>query len=311
MKFNKIKQLTTDENLVLNSVNQSDSVVVKDRGIARKTLLPEIDDSLERSVFVTRLPTSSTIEPISEAFSQFGKVLCVRILKDSRNSDKDSGKAYVEFATLEEKTKAVDAKELKFVYDGTETTLHIKPKIDLSKSKSKRSEDTETSETNTGKIEKNTTTTTTTTTAEEKSESNQSSEEKFVPGVVLKLSDVPKELDRKELKARFDQFGKVRYAEFKHTENHAFIRFIEADVAKAACDAVNQKKEKLSEIASCASILEGDQEQEYWNSKVYPFVNTKGPGKEKGKGKGKGKGRGQKRKNTFGESAKKRYKEDS
>ena len=111
--FNKLKALTTDAKEVSDALKDSDLVEVSKDGdkIRRSADLPADDTSKERTLYVKGYPLDDadvTIESVGDAFKEYGKVLMVRLRKDSRTK-KFKGSAFVEFDKPDCVKAAVDA----------------------------------------------------------------------------------------------------------------------------------------------------------------------------------------------------------
>ena len=105
LTFNKLKALTTDTEIILDAIKDSDIVAIsEDRTkIKRISDLPTTDDSEKRTLYVKGYPISDadvTIESITETFSKYGKVLMVRMRKTKEKEFK--GSCFIEFEKIED-----------------------------------------------------------------------------------------------------------------------------------------------------------------------------------------------------------------
>jgi len=292
--FPRVKNLSTDVDYIKAVLQTSGEVEVKDDMVKRKRPIPEKDTVNERSVYVKGLPDESkgvSIESLSEIFGKFGKVLSVRLRRGANKNF--CHKAFIEFATEEEAKKCADEKEIPWLDVKIVLALkneHFKKKREEMKKEKKEKQEGRTENTETAGAE------------------GEQEEDIFKPALILEVANVPISTDRKELRAHFEKFGRVRYADFHNPgSGKAFIRFLEAESAKSGLAAVTDKTLTLGDAALAARILEGDEEKKYWDEKIKPFQAAnrnggrgggrgwRGRGRGRGRG-GKGSGRGTKRK---------------
>jgi len=108
--FSKLKALNVDIAKAIESVKDSESVVVNPEGtmIKRKNPLPENDTSSQRTIYAKGFVPGTSIDDISAKFAHVGKVLSVRIRKFADKSPKPS--AFIEFSNPEEAAKAINEK---------------------------------------------------------------------------------------------------------------------------------------------------------------------------------------------------------
>jgi len=103
----------------------------------------------------------------------------------------------------------------------------------------------------------------------------------FKAGVIVKFSGIPedKRNDKSGLKEYFSKFGKVNYVEYRPDESlSGYCRY---DDSESATTVVAQAEtEKYGDATLTFSILEGNEEKEYWD-KIIEFNRKKKSGYNK------------------------------
>jgi len=206
-----------------------------------------------------------SIESLADYFSSFGKVLSVRLRRDTDKSFK--GKAYVEFATQTEADNAAKDKNQTWGTEKKPFEIFTKTQhFEVRKQKSKAVKDEKKRK-------------------REDGADPSDNKDAFTPGLVVELKGVPSTTERDNIKDILSAAGQVRYVDFHGKDQGiALVRFTTADGAKTAQADVSSKKMKIGDADIVARILEGDEEKKYWAEKVTPFTTAKGKGGKGGKG---------------------------
>lgn len=102
LKFNKIRELTTDINRISKGVQASTILSLSEDGmkVRRITPIAQKENIDECTVYVQNLPPDADHETLSSIFSQYGQVVYVSIPR-FKNNKKIKGFAFVEFDTIE------------------------------------------------------------------------------------------------------------------------------------------------------------------------------------------------------------------
>jgi lupus La protein len=268
--FSRMKQMTSDLPLIVAVAKSCEDLTVSEDGlkVKRKSPIPEKDTINERSVYVKGLPDESagvSIESLADYFSSFGKVLSVRLRRDTDKSFK--GKAYVEFATQTEADNAAKDKNQTWGTEKKPFEIFTKTQhFEVRKQKSKAVKDEKKRK-------------------REDGADPSDNKDAFTPGLVVELKGVPSTTERDNIKDILSAAGQVRYVDFHGKDQGiALVRFTTADGAKTAQADVSSKKMKIGDADIVARILEGDEEKKYWAEKVTPFTTAKGKGGKGGKG---------------------------
>ncbi|XP_043604311.1 la-related protein 7 [Bombus pyrosoma] len=114
LKFNKIRELTTDINRISKGVQASTILSLSEDGmkIRRITPIAPKENTDECTVYVQNLPPDADHETLSSIFSQYGQVVYVSIPR-FKNNKKIKGFAFVEYDTIESAKNCLKAFEKK------------------------------------------------------------------------------------------------------------------------------------------------------------------------------------------------------
>lgn len=305
LTFNRLKSITTDASEIAAAVASSETVSVSSDSlkIKRSNPLPEDDTSKERTLYVKGYPTddaSVTIDSISEQFAVFGKITMVRLRKDT-DSKSFKGSCFVEYEVPESVAAAVQGS-----HNGAEVTLTYKDKAfecimplkawlerkqekhDKRKQKSgggasssgvgKSTDDATDDKTAEGKRKRD----------EDASISAKKAKVEYESGLIIKLTDVPKDADLFQIKDLFKTFGDVKFVEYTSGESEAHIRAANVSTAEAAIQAIEKGLTLTQDGPNLqGGLLTGDDELAYW-TKISAGSDRKKSG---GGGRGRG-GRG-------------------
>jgi len=294
LTFNRLKSLTDDPEKVASSIHDSNMVELSTCGskIRRIHELNPIDTSKERTLYAKGYPTDDsdlTIDQITEIFSNFGNVMMVRLRKD-KISSKFNGSCFVEFKTEEEMKSAVAAAhdedgKIKMKYKDS-TLLCVLPLAEWLFRKQHKSN-------RKGKSANITEVPGSKRTRDEISEKEIKIE--FTPGLILKISNIPKDSTVFQIKEFFKSICEVKYVEYSPGESDGFIRFPTLE----AVDTAKKVLEKGISLVSGAEnltgeCLSGDDELSYWK-KIEESTKLKNSKKGSRGGKNNWKGRGGKK----------------
>jgi RNA recognition motif-containing protein len=255
-----MKSLGASEELLTELAKESKNLIMSADGkkVKRSVPMPEKDTINDRSVYVRGFPLEDavTIEAVQKIFTSFGRVLSVRLRRDKDKTFK--GKAYVEFEKEDEVTKAMGANDLVWTSGETKHPLEVISKPDYFKERKQKQKDKK------SELKR----------ARDDEKDKVDPKDQRKEGLILLVTEVPKETDRDVIKDLFTKYGRVRYVDFyARDEQKAYVRFFETETTKAALDGVTKGEIKFGETLPKASILEGAEDEKYWAEKVRPFVN--------------------------------------
>jgi len=133
------------------------------------------------------------------------------------------------------------------------------------------------------------------------------------PGFLIEAKNIPSDTSTTDIKAYFAKFGKVRHSDFsKPNEQKAIIRFFEAEHAKIAIDEMAEKKLEIRGNVIEGRLLEGEEEQKYWNEQIIPRLENalarggRAGGRARGGKRDRSRGGGRGRRGRGGDGAKRR-----
>jgi len=276
--FNRLKQLTTDVAIIAEAVKNSDIVELSEDStmLKRKWPLPEEDTSLPRSIYSKGWPEGTTIEKAAEFYAPHGKVLSVRLRK--RPTGEFKGAIVVEFSSEEEaKAALAAAPQLEghtLTYQSKEVWAQEKREAFQKKKaiqKEKKKEQKEKSEKK-GKDKK-------------RKEPDEEEEEEYTKGLILSYKGIGPQ-KREDLKPIFSEFGDVQFVDHTANAENGYIRFAAPEQASKAVESLTASKREFGGKVPTLAILEGEEEQKYWQA-----LNEAKKGGRGGRGRGRG-GRG-------------------
>jgi len=293
LTFNRLKAVTTDPEFVAEALKDSTVVEVSSCGskVRRTSELNPVDTSKARTAFAKGYPIadpSVTIEEIARSFSEFGKVLLVRLRKDQSGAFK--GSCFIEFESDDGMKAAIAAanKDGQVVMKFKETPLvsvltlsdwlqhrrerrgGAKKTGDAAAVGAKRDRD------GGGKA------------ADE--EEHEEKKFEYTEGLILKVGNLPTEATLFQVKDFFKALADIKYVEFKTGDSDAYVRFASheaRDIVKAVMD------KGISLVAGgthmTGTIITGEDEVEYYKKIEEASKIKNGPG---GRGRGGGGGKG-------------------
>jgi len=108
---------------------------------------------------------------------------------------------------------------------------------------------------------------------------------------LLKLTGFPNAPEvRFEVEAFFSKFGKVKHCDSGKTNpEFVVVRFDDEEVAKEALKNITNDNKQIQGVAVTASMITGEEEQNYWTSYIIGHMKESGRGRGRGRG---GRGRG-------------------
>lgn len=266
--FKRMQALTSDLEVVLRAIEKSEELVLsEDRTmVRRKNPLPEKNTTMERSIYAKGFPADSTLDGLIEFWKQYGNIRCVRMRRVKGEEQLFKGSVFVEFAT-EEEAKAATEKEIKF---GEETLLIKSKQAYLNDKRQER------------KARRNAS----------KGEEDEKEESSFKEGLILKLEGLGEETTREIIKANLGEIGIISFVDFSKGQDSGYVRFDDQESTKSALEAIKEKQLDFGGKVPEASIVEGEEEKEYWTK----VASLRKGGKRGGNGKrNRGGGQGSKR----------------
>jgi len=300
-KFNRLKQLSDDFNVILSSLKKSTAELLeidaeKNR-VRRLKALPDNPTEFEttlklNTVYVKGFPDTMSLDDLIAFFEPHGKVLQV-YMRRAPLTKNFKGSVFVTFGSNEETTKFMGLEEVKHnetVLERETQEAYLTRKAPalarMKEEKEKREAD-----------------------KEAKRKEREEAEAAFfqsqkVAGSVLHLKGLPAEGTRENLKELFDNIAKVKWVDYSKGEPEAFLRFVEADKAKFALEEAKKLNEEGKIILVGAElevrVVEGEEEEQFWKDTIAKLVEAKKNKNSGGRGRGgrNGSGKGDWKRNT-------------
>ena len=293
LKFNSIKQHTTDPSVVVTAAKTIGTLVLAEdeKSIARKTpfTMSMMNDNIALSLYVSNVPITEAeddkpaqyavkMEDVRALFEPYGDVTLVKLRfkradGDNKKRNVPVGAAFVEFSTEEQLSKAaeevltkkggeiVEAKKTLILGGNTLEVVTMKEWLD--EKKKKEPDGNKESPKKRDRDEKP---------AEVEVEEFNIDWKK---GCVIKVKGLAADCDREAIRAAVAKgMGKTEkelkelgvYADFSRGQTEGAIRFNEPDasIGELARKLANGEVEIAGAKVDAASILEGDDETKYW-----------------------------------------------
>jgi len=249
--FTRIKNLTTDLNLIAAALKTSEVVQVNTDGtkVRRNTPLPQEDLSSKKSIYAKGFPVGTTIDDITAAFDPKFKVACVRIRKTLDKKPKES--AFIEFSTVDEAKAAVESKPK---FQDKDLLVYLKNDyVEMKKQEHKQQKDAK---------------------GEGEGSSNNNAEggggkkrkveeERPLEGSIIHFTGLGQGVDREALKSAFEKFGEIAFVDYFRDQETGYIRFKGQGDAKKAADAAAAEPIEVVGKKMTVTLVEGDQLKEY------------------------------------------------
>lgn len=287
IKFNRLKQLSTDDQVIIDALKKSTSELLEideeNKKIRRSRPLPENLSEFEtnikqNTVYVKGFAPEMTLDELYAFFEQHGKVLQI-FMRRLPATKQFKGSVFVTFETSEQMKAFMDLEEVKH----NDNVLQRELQEDYLKRKGPQLEKFKEAK---AKKEAQ---------KEEKIKQQQEAEEAYfkeqrVLGAILHLKSVPEDASRESLKELFDNHAKVKYVDFNKGQTEGYVRFNEENQAKQVLEAAGEIKLKDSVLE--LRVLEGEEEQEYWKEIIRRLSESRSKGKGNYKSR-RGRGGGQ------------------
>ncbi|CAF0825707.1 unnamed protein product [Brachionus calyciflorus] len=259
IKFNRLKQLSTDHQVILDALKKSTSELLEideeNKKIRRAKPLPENLSEFEtnlkqNTVYVKGFAPEMTLDELYGFFEQHGKVLQI-FMRRLPATKQFKGSVFVTFETNEQMKAFMDLEEVKH----DDNVLQRELQEDYLKRKGPQFEKFKEAK---AKKEAQ---------KEEKLKQKQEAEEAYlkeqqVLGAILHVKNLPSDATRESLKELFDNHAKVKYVDFNKGQIEGFVRFNEENQAKQVLEKAGEIKLKDSVLE--LRVLEGEEEQNYW-----------------------------------------------
>lgn len=257
LTFNRLKSLTEEESIVADAISHSTLLEVSDdrKKVRRKLDQPLPESTTERqqkldelTVYAKGFPITTTIDELLEFFGKFGRCLNV-FMRRLPSSRKFKGSVFATFDKEEDAKSFVSQEGLK--YNELELTRSFKKDYQQQKKKTREARLAE-------KAQKG---------KQKQEESTQEEEEtEVILGCLLRLQGLGKDTTWESIKQALSPYAEVAFVDYSRSKPEAVVRFTEEGSAQAVLGKLGALEEPLSIIGTqvTLSVLEGDEEAEYW-----------------------------------------------
>eukprot|EP01091_Cochliopodium_minus_P017151 TRINITY_DN663_c0_g1_i1.p1 TRINITY_DN663_c0_g1~~TRINITY_DN663_c0_g1_i1.p1 ORF type:complete len:422 (+),score=145.06 TRINITY_DN663_c0_g1_i1:51-1316(+) len=210
--FNRMKSICVDIPFILKLLKEkSNKVIVKGEMVKRSTPWPTEDTSLQRTIFAKNLPQQWTMDEVETFFENYGTVNRVFMM---RNKDNFEGNVLIEYDTVEQFNKAMEAKPM---VDGKI--------IEISAKKASAKDNNN----NNDKKDK-----------KEKKE-KKDVEKKDEKETYIKFTGLNTESNFKTIKELFKNHGKP-WVIYEHNADHGYLKFKSEEEAKEYLKKITEAK---------------------------------------------------------------------
>lgn len=290
IKFNRLKQLSTDFSVILSALKSSESGLLEideaNKKVRRARALPENLSEFEtnlkqNTVYVKGFSAETTLDELYAFFEAHGKIIQI-FMRRLPATKQFKGSVFVTFDQNEDMKKFLALTELKhndqdLLRESQQDYLARKaPQLEKIKAAKAKKEQQK----------------------EEKEQQKKEAEEAYlkqqkVLGAIVNLKGLNGEATRENIKELFDNYATVRYIDFNKGQVEAYVRFAEENKAKEALEKVREQlggEVILKEAKLEARVLEGEEEEEYWRQIVKRLAESRANKKNSGRNRRGGKG---------------------
>lgn len=311
LTFNRLKSLTTAENVVAEALKKSTSQLLEvsedGKKIRRSAAKPVPESNKEHqqkldelSVYVKGFPPTATIDELLEFFGQFGQ--CINVfMRRYPKTHKFKGSVFATFATKEEADAFLAKEDVKF--NELELTRSMKTDYVARKKQERQA-----------RLDEK---------AKKKAANNEAAgggdaaEEPEAPeivlGCILRVKGLGEKTTWESLKQALAPYAAVAFVDYSRGQPEAVLRFVEEGSAQAVLAKLKAQGEglKIDGNDVTAEALEGDDEVEYWKKLTAAKRDKKNRFKGGQRGNKGGHGRGRHQGSRRQDRGKKRAAEDA
>ncbi|CAL1289380.1 unnamed protein product [Larinioides sclopetarius] len=293
VKFNRLKTLTQDFNIICTALEKSSNGLVEinedSTKIRRRVENPIPDESYlkneaveDRTLYVKGFRKNVSLDQLLEFFKEH-KVENIFMRRFPGNNRGFKGSCFVMFDTVDDAEKFLENKSIKF--EGTELLKEKKKdyvkRKDVYYANLRAEKEKKLAKRAGGNKEDG-----------EEDNDDEGPEVDIIPGCLLKLTGLGSTCTREELKKSLGEFGNICYVDYVRGNPEAVVRFESGVAAKVLEKAEEEDGEKKFSIGSCkatVSVVEGNSEKQYWKNIARSKANIrqKHPQNQHRQGKGR------------------------
>lgn len=263
LTFNRLKSLTEEESIVADAISQSTLLEVSDdRKKVRRNLNQPLPESTterqqklnELTVYAKGFPTTTTIDELLEFFGKFGRCLNV-YMRRLPSTRKFKGSVFATFDKEEDAKSFVSQEGIK--YNELELTRYFKKDYHQQKKITRAVRLAEKAQKEQQK-------------QKESSQEEEEEETEVILGCLLRLQGLGEGTSWESVKQALSPYAEVAFVDYARSKPEAVVRFVEEGSAQAVVAKLGALEEPLSINGTQVtfSVLEGDEEAEYWKKLV-------------------------------------------
>lgn len=312
LTFNRLKSLTTAENVVAEALKKSTSQLleVSDDGkkIRRSAAKPVPESNKEHqqkldelSVYAKGFPATATIDDLLEFFGQFGQ--CINVfMRRYPKTRKFKGSVFATFSTKEEADAFLAKEGVKF--NELELTRSMKTDYVARKKQERQARLDEKAKKKAADKEA--------AGGGDAGAAEEPEAPEIVLGCLLRVKGLGEKTTWENLKQALAPYAAVAFVDYSRGQPEAVLRFVEEGSAQAVLAKLEAQGEGLKIYGNevTAEALEGDEEVEYWKKLTAAKRDKKNRFKGGQRGNKGGHGRGRQQGGRRQDRGKKRAAED-
>jgi len=285
LTFNRIKESTSDLQLVTEVLKSIPDLEVDDGKVKRLKPVPDTFDFKSASnctALLRGFPKPDpivTIDEVTELIIPFANPINI-YRKRNHQTKEFTGKVLIQFNSPEEAQKVLDVKELIFKdqkisvltqeqYLQVKTEELAKLGITYQKPAPKRQKEKSENFNQRKKMKLNN--------REPEIKEEKKDEITITKGLLIEVKNVPLGIPLADLKAYFARFGTVQFIDLSKRDEHQIIlvRFSNPTEATGANAEIGEKKMEINGNILESRLVTGEEEDKYWTEEIIPLMKNK------------------------------------
>ncbi|XP_064466052.1 la protein homolog [Ornithodoros turicata] len=295
LTFNRLKALTTEPSVVVEALKKSSNKLLEiseDESKVRRSVdrpLPESNQENQQkldevTVYVKGFPNTTTIDDLLEFFGKYGN--CINVFMRKLPSTRTfKGSVFATFSTKEEAEKFLALESVTF--NEIELVRCMKKEHSAEKHRQRQERQAEKAKKRAkdGSAKKE----------ESEEHENKLEPENIILGCILKLEGLAENTSWQDVKTFFAPYAEIAFVDCTVGEKEGAVRFADEGSASAVVEKLRSADKKIiiKDAEITATVLEGDEEIEYWKKTAAARKDKREKAKyNRGGGRGKSRGRG-------------------
>ncbi|KAG9405848.1 La- protein 7 [Aphanomyces cochlioides] len=263
LTFNRMKSLGATKRMLTEAIEKSSLLVLNSAQThVRPRELPDTtqDDSIERTIYIENFPRGSDHDSLRRLLSPFGKVNLVSMPR-FHGSNKFKGFAFVEFAAVETVSTVLAALKSKDNHPELAGITGMAKVKWLQLRESLKERISHAAPQNaTGTLKQAV-----------EAASTPSSASFYTPKLLIRLSNVPMDISRKDIKAALERVAPVAFlddSKLKIGGDIVYARYLSTSHTQRVLEYFKHESLQLNNAAINLDLVTGDEEEAYWTALV-------------------------------------------